>query len=220
MVRTRRSAFDLNLAEAEDIVSQDAEMRQMLVQLSRRQAGGGNKSGRYNKHDTARLRFIRDRAFQGLRLGILVPEADLRMLRLPPQEALRRAGGADWASMEEWAERHGRDPRSQKKTGGLCEMEQLTLLRFVSKNAARFRDPANAARGAPSEYTLDFGAYEGCTLLQLVRHANSPSSGRHLLSNASDGTPMPGACVMCLLSTHARSTRVADTHDYHARPLI
>ena len=69
---------DLSLPEAAEIVEQDAEMRQMLVDMSRRQAGGASKGGRYNKHDTARLRFIRDKALMGLRLGILVPDADLR----------------------------------------------------------------------------------------------------------------------------------------------
>ena len=64
----------------------------------------------------------------GLRLGILVPDADLRMLRLEPQEQLRQRGGVDWAAMEDWAERHGRDPRSQRKDGSLNEAEQTTLL--------------------------------------------------------------------------------------------
>jgi hypothetical protein len=80
----------LSLPEVEKIVEQDAEMRQILVDMSRRQAGGASKGGRYNKHDTARLRFIRDKALMGLRLGILVPDADLRMLRLEPQEQLRQ----------------------------------------------------------------------------------------------------------------------------------
>ena len=40
-------------------------LRQMLVDISRRQAGGAAKGGRYNKHDTARLRFIRDKRSQG-----------------------------------------------------------------------------------------------------------------------------------------------------------
>jgi hypothetical protein len=56
---------DLGLPEVEVIVSQDAELRQLLVDISRRSAGGGQKSGRYNKHDTARLRFTRDKALKG-----------------------------------------------------------------------------------------------------------------------------------------------------------
>ena len=86
MPRRPRTAPELSLPEAEDIVLQDSELRHTLVDMHRRQAGGGNKGGRYNKHDTARLRFIRDFAFMSLRLGMLVPETDLRMVRLPPQE--------------------------------------------------------------------------------------------------------------------------------------
>ena len=120
MVRTRRTRTvdELTLPEAEEIVLMDAEMRQLLVNIAQRQAGGGSKSGRYNKHDTGRARFIKSKALVGLRLGILVPEADLRMLRLPPQEQLRRAGGADWVAMEASAQlntfcsrRHGSTQR-------------------------------------------------------------------------------------------------------------
>ena len=159
MVRTRRtrSVDELTLPEAEEIVLADAEMRQLLVAIAQRQAGGGSKSGRYNKHDTARARFIKSKALVGLRLGILVPDADLQMLRLPPQGELRKAGGADWVAMEAWAERHGRDPRSQRKDGALDEMEQLTLLNWVRRNSARFVEPNGAARGAPSSFKLDFG---------------------------------------------------------------
>ena len=35
-----RSVTDMRLPEVEEIVEQDAEMRQMLVDISRRQAGG------------------------------------------------------------------------------------------------------------------------------------------------------------------------------------
>ena len=49
-----------------------------------------------------------------LRLGMLVLESDFRMLRLPPQQELRRRGGADAAAMEAWAEKHCKDPRRSK----------------------------------------------------------------------------------------------------------
>ena len=83
----------------------------MLVEIARRQAKGARKGGRYNKHDTARARFIKDKALMGLRLGILVHEADLKMIRLPPLEELKQRGGADWIAMGAWAQEHGRDPR-------------------------------------------------------------------------------------------------------------
>ena len=116
--RRARSVVDLNLAEVTEIVSQDAELRQMLVELSRRSAGGAKKSGRYNLHDTALLRSIRDTALQGIRLGILVQDADLRMLRLEPQEQLRRRGGPDWVAMEAWAKRHGSRSQQPGRVGG------------------------------------------------------------------------------------------------------
>ena len=90
MPRTLRSASDLSLPEAEEILTMDAELKQVLVDISRRQARGASKGGWYNKHDTARLRFIRDKALMGIRLGILVPDSDLSMLRLEPQEQLRQ----------------------------------------------------------------------------------------------------------------------------------
>ena len=52
---SERSVDSLSLAEAQALVLQDAELRQCLVDIARRQAGGASKGGRYNKHDTARL---------------------------------------------------------------------------------------------------------------------------------------------------------------------
>ena len=179
----------------------DAELKQELVDISRRLARGASKGGRYNKHDTARLRFIRDKALMGIRLGILVPDSDLSMLRLEPQEQLRQRGGADWAAMETWAERHGKDPRSKRSDGSLDETQQMTLLRWVARNTARFYEPVGVRRGAPAEYTLDFGAYSGYSIRTLIRHANSASARAHLLPNPSSGTPKPGPYIVWLAST-------------------
>eukprot|EP00326_Haptolina_ericina_P008588 CAMPEP_0181227634 /NCGR_PEP_ID=MMETSP1096-20121128/32895_1 /TAXON_ID=156174 ORGANISM="Chrysochromulina ericina, Strain CCMP281" /NCGR_SAMPLE_ID=MMETSP1096 /ASSEMBLY_ACC=CAM_ASM_000453 /LENGTH=85 /DNA_ID=CAMNT_0023321057 /DNA_START=52 /DNA_END=309 /DNA_ORIENTATION=- len=54
--------------------------------------GAAWAAGRYDKHDTARLRSIKDIALRGLPFGELVCEDDLRMLRLAPQNEL---GGPD-----------------------------------------------------------------------------------------------------------------------------
>ena len=77
----------------------------MLTTIAKRSAGGRAVSGRYNKHDTARLRFIRSIALPGIRFGKLVPDDDMRMLRLGPKNSLH---GADLASMEEWSQRKWR----------------------------------------------------------------------------------------------------------------
>ena len=106
-------------------------------------------SGRYNKHDTARLRFIRSIALPGIRFGQLVPDDDMRMLRLGPMNVLH---GVDLASMDEWAQRHGRDPRSKKKDGWLDETEQATLFRWLSSNEKHLVVSNAARRGAPRAF--------------------------------------------------------------------
>ena len=84
----------------DQIAQQHAELLQMLRDLSRRQANGRSVGGRYNKHDTARLRFIKGVSLRGPRFGKLVPEDDLRMLRLAPQNELV---GPDKVAMDAWA---------------------------------------------------------------------------------------------------------------------
>ena len=158
----------LNLPTSEELVVEDAELRSILTKIAKRSAGGRAVSGRYNKHDTARLRFIRSIALPGIRFGQLVPDDDMRMLRLGPMNVLH---GVDLASMDEWAQRHGRDPRSKKKDGWLDETEQATLFRWLSSNEKHLVVSKAARRGAPRAFQLDFGAYEGHRLEQLVRMA-------------------------------------------------
>ncbi|KAH8059621.1 hypothetical protein JL722_5250 [Aureococcus anophagefferens] len=45
-----------------------------------RQAGGGAKSGRYKKHDAARLRCLRRVVYPRLKMGILPSATDSKML--------------------------------------------------------------------------------------------------------------------------------------------
>ena len=93
----------LHLPTSEELVVEDAELRSILTKIAKRSAGGRAVSGRYNKHDTARLRFIRSIALPGIRFGQVVPDDDMRMLRLGPMNVLH---GVDLASMDEWAQRH------------------------------------------------------------------------------------------------------------------
>jgi hypothetical protein len=158
--------MSLNLPTSEELVIEDAELRSILAKIAKRSAGGRAVSGRYNKHDTARLRFIRSIALPGIRFGQLVPDDDMRMLRLGPMNVLH---GVDLASMDEWAQRHGRDPRSKKKDGWLDETEQATLFRWLSCNEKHLVVSNSARRGAPRAFQLDFGAYEGHRLEQLVQ---------------------------------------------------
>ena len=98
-----------------------------LHEVHQRYAG---RRGRYNKHDTARLRFIKDTAFPGVRFGKKVQERDMAMLRLPPTSEL---GGAALAEMDESSRRHAPDPRSsnQGEVARLDEEQQSTLLRWT-----------------------------------------------------------------------------------------
>jgi hypothetical protein len=107
----------LPLPTAEELVVEDAELRSILRKIADRSAGGRAVSGRYNKHDTARLRFIRTFAIPGIRFGKVVPDDDMRMLRLGPKSSLR---GADLAAMDEWSQRHGRARPSVKKKGRMA----------------------------------------------------------------------------------------------------
>ena len=75
------------LQSGEDIVSHQLELQSILHGVHQRYAG---RRGRYNKHDTARLRYIKDTAFPGLRFGKMVPERDMAMLSpLPPSRLAR-----------------------------------------------------------------------------------------------------------------------------------
>ena len=83
------------LPSGEDLVRHQLELQLILQEVHQRYAG---RSGRYNKHDTARLRFIKDTAFPGLRFGKMVQERDMAMLRLPPTSEL---AGAALSEMDE-----------------------------------------------------------------------------------------------------------------------
>ena len=98
-----QASTDLAPPEPPELAVQDAELRQLLVDIARSHASSGRGRGRLSKHDDARRRFILEKALESLRLGALVPESDMVMLR----------GGADWASMEAWVQRQQRpDPRA------------------------------------------------------------------------------------------------------------
>ena len=172
----------------EEFAQQHSELLQMLRDLGRRQANGRSVGGRYNKHDTARLRFIKDIALRALRFGKLVLADDLRMLRLPPQNELV---GPDRVAMDAWAQMHGRDPRSQQPGEAMTEQQQTTLLAWAARNAADFAAPIEARRGASKAYVLHFGVYKGFRLGQLVT-ASHAGSNNSLLPRASSRVPDPG----------------------------
>ena len=114
------------LATADQIVLQHAELLQVLADVRKR-----NKGGRNDKHDTARVRFIKDFALRGLRFGKLVPTADLDMIRLEPKAQL---SGPKLASMDAWDKRHPPDPRSANEVVAIdLTVEQLATLGFQAR---------------------------------------------------------------------------------------
>ena len=107
------------LQSGEDIVSHQLELQSILHGVHQRYAG---RQGRYNKHDTARLRYIKNTAFPGLRFGKMVPERDMAMLSpLPPSRIARHLASPQGSSLApaaslcrspapatDWLHRHSR----------------------------------------------------------------------------------------------------------------
>jgi len=114
-----------------------------------RSAGGKATSGRYKKHDTARLSYISCVALPGLRWGKIPPAADWKMLFMPGDDHI---SGADRVAMDHWAEAHYRDPRAKKSApGAIDRARQTTLLEWAAKHPEQFVAPTAAPRGAPYE---------------------------------------------------------------------
>ncbi|EOD29023.1 hypothetical protein EMIHUDRAFT_468605 [Emiliania huxleyi CCMP1516] len=72
------------LQSGEDIVSHQLELQSILHGVHQRYAG---RQGRYNKHDTARLRYIKNTAFPGLRFGKMAPTSENAVLAEGAAEA-------------------------------------------------------------------------------------------------------------------------------------
>ena len=67
----------MDLPTADSIVRLHAELL-LIISLCQKR----NRGGRHNKHDTARLRYIKGTGLRWLRFGKLVPDNDLRMMKL------------------------------------------------------------------------------------------------------------------------------------------
>ena len=159
------------LSTVEEIVEMHAKLESLKLTMAARRHGGAGKSGRYMKHDTARLSFIDGQALRDLACGKLPSAADQRALFDLPGD-LEIAGKPEEKEMDTWRDQHHADPRSKAhKDAGLSVERQTTLLGWVHRNAAAFARPS-APVGTMSTYKLGFGPYAGYTLMDLVRDGN------------------------------------------------
>ena len=135
--------MSLNLATSEELVIEDAELRSILSKIAKRSAGGRAVSGRYNKHDTARLRFIRSIALPGIRFGQLVPDDDMRMLRLGPTNVLQGVDCSVW--LQQRPQRTTRRTADGSRTAQIASHGRLTACR---SRLMRYPDRADDRRAS------------------------------------------------------------------------
>ena len=140
-----------------------------------RQAGGGSTSGRYMKHDSARLRCLQRVIYPRLRMGILPSAEDARMLFDLPGP--RDISGPAKKEMDVWSNMYARDPRSKEDSHELDTAGQTTLLLWAQGQGGRLTAAAAPAprRGRPhalhTSYKLERGGakIEGKTLDEVRR---------------------------------------------------
>ena len=157
-----------------EIIEHHAEFQQLLLDMAKRSAGGKPTSGRYKKYDSTRLLFLNTIAFPSLRLGKRIDPKDWRLLFLPITSRDDPGTCADKDELDRWCALHKKDPRSKSSQSyGLDAAKQTSILTWVANNTAGYVPPAQAPVGRPHGYTLNFGAYAGCTLSQLARDGTS-----------------------------------------------
>ena len=160
------------LASVEQIIEMHAKLEGLKLVMADRRHGGAGKSGRYLKHDTARLHFIDGQALRDLAGGLL-PSAENHRALFDIAGDLEIQGTAQQKDMDMWYDKHYADPRSKKHAdAGLSKLRQTSLLAWVGNNAAAFARPRGAPPGVPLAYKLGFGPYAGYTLMDLVRDGN------------------------------------------------
>ena len=101
------------VASADQILDAKAQLDGLLLEMKSRSAGGKAASGRYKKHDTARLSYINCVALPGLRWGKIPPAADWKMLFMPGDDHI---SGADRVNSSHDSNDSRRLPRSRAHT--------------------------------------------------------------------------------------------------------
>ena len=98
------------LATAAQLIAVLQSCKQLEEAMKARQGGGGAKSGRYMKHDTARLRCLKRVIYPDLCMGKLPSATNAQMLFEMPGP--REITGPAKALMDAWTIEFARDPRS------------------------------------------------------------------------------------------------------------
>ena len=153
-----------------------ARLETLLQDMSTRQAGGCNRSGRYKKDDTARRHFINTTALPNLRAGILPTDEEERLLFLGPMQSLSLSEKTD---LQRWINTVYTDPRAHQSPSQQDVKRQTLLLDWAQKNAKVCAVPAHTARDAASGYIVGFGKYKGLTVDALVKQAQATQSGKN-----------------------------------------
>ncbi|KAH8097506.1 hypothetical protein JL720_398 [Aureococcus anophagefferens] len=157
------------LPAATDLILCLQRCKQLEAAMKERQAGGGAKSGRYMKHDTARLRCLERAVYPELRMGILPTAVNAKMLFDMP--APRDIAGPAKKEMDVWSNVYGWDPRQKK--GDAPELDtagQTTLLLHTTYELERERGGANVT-GHTLDYVLKHSNYYIAWMLDALRYS-------------------------------------------------
>lgn len=125
----------LRMPTKDELIACYVKCKKLEKVMSSRQAGGGNKSGRYKKHDTARKRCLQRVVYPDLRLGKLPSELDSKMLFDAPGPC--EISGPMKQQMDQWSSLFTRDAKPTTKDKETMEEDhraQTDLLRWAAND--------------------------------------------------------------------------------------
>lgn len=115
------------LTSVDQIIEMHAKLEGPKILMAARRHGGAGKSGRYLRHDTARLHFIDGQALRDL-AGGKMPSADNHRALFEIAGDLEIKGTALEKEMDAWYDKHYAEPRSKKHAdAGLSKLRQTSL---------------------------------------------------------------------------------------------
>jgi len=167
------------MASGKQLVDCYAKCKRLQVEMSQRQAGGGQKSGRYKAHDTSRPRCLKRVVLPDLFLGKLPSDYDSKMLFEMPGPS--KITGPAKVQMDRWSEAFVGTTKSKAaqeklKTEFETEMAQQTdLLRWVLHDGLATTDGADGQHGrvgCPSSYRFEFDSVRGKTMDEVIGGGN------------------------------------------------